>query len=298
MKASRWMGRWAGVLAAAMGWWGVVGVVVATGGGRVEAHGNDFEMIFSLTQQLAKSPGDVGLLLERAEVWRAHGELDVARQDLEAALAAQPRFQPARVRLAMVARDQGRLEEALKLLDVAALAEPGQPVIRSVRAGVYLRLGRPAAAVSDLDSILKSDVEPAPELYLDRARAQLGLPKPNTNAVVAGLDQGIERMGPVPSLHLMALDLEEQSGQVEAALRRMDGLARESARKERWLERRGDVLLKAGRAAEAMKAWGEALAAIDALPERQRRTVATTEQRAAIEAKLAGGKANGKPSGP
>lgn len=289
MKAGRWLGSM-----------GVVACVLAAllAGGRAGAHGNDFEMIFSLTQELAKRPGDAGLLLERAEVWRAHGELDVARQDLEAALAAQPRFQPARVRLAMVARDQGRLEEALTLLDTAALAEPGQPFIRSVRSGVYLRLGRPAAAVSDLDAILSSDVEPAPELYLDRARAQLAMAKPDTNAVVRGLDQGIDRMGPVPSLHLMALDLEEQSGQVEAALLRIERLTKESARKERWLERRGDVLMKAGRAAEAAKAWEEALAAIDALPERQRRTVATTEQRASIEAKLAVAKANGKTSSP
>lgn len=287
------MGRWAAAMAVGAG---VLAGLLA--GGRAEAHGNDFEMIFSLTQELAKRPGDAGLLLERAEVWRAHGELDVARQDLEAALAAQPRFQPARVRLAMVARDQGRLEEALTLLDTAALAEPGQPFIRSVRSGVYLRLGRPAAAVSDLNAILSSDVEPAPELYLDRARAQLAMAKPDTNAVVRGLDQGIDRMGPVPSLHLMALDLEEQSGQVEAALLRIERLTKESARKERWLERRGDVLVKAGRAAEAAKAWEEALAAIDALPERQRRTVATTEQRASIEAKLAVAKANGKTSSP
>jgi hypothetical protein len=49
---------------------------------------------------------------------------------------------------------------------------------------------------------------------------------------------------------------------------------------------------------DARRAWADAIAAIDALPERQRRTVATTELRAAIEAKLAGAKANGKSSEP
>jgi predicted negative regulator of RcsB-dependent stress response len=267
--------------------------------GRVMAHGNDFEMIFALTQELAKRPGDAGLLLERAEVYRAHGDLEVARRDLEAAIAAQPKFQPARVRLAMVCRDQGRLDEALRWLDEAVAAEPGQPYVRSVRSDVYRRLGRHAEALADLEAIVASkDVEPVPQLYLDRARVQLSMPKPDTNAVVAGLDQGIERMGPVPSLHLMALDLEEGSGQVDAALRRIDGLAKESSRKERWMERRGDLLARIGRVDDARRAWADAIAAIDALPERRRRTVATTELRAAIEAKLAGAKANGKSSEP
>lgn len=263
------------------------------------AHGNDFEMIFGLTRELAKRPNDPGLLLERAEVYRAHGDLPTARRDLESALAAHPALQPARVRLALVARDEGHLQESLGLLQAVIEAQPTQPLARSVRAEVLRGLGRHAEAVADLDAILAiPGIQPVPQLYLDRARAQLAMPRPDTTAIVAGIDQGIARLGPVTSLQLMALDLEEHSGAVDAALRRLDVLAQDAPRKERWMERRGDVLLRAGRDAEARKAWSDAVAAIDALPERQRRTVATTESRAAIEAKLAQPPRNGKPSTP
>ena len=226
------------------------------------AHGNDFEMIFGLTRELAKRPNDPGLLLERAEVYRAHGDLPTARRDLESALAAHPALQPARVRLALVARDEGHLQESLGLLQAVIEAQPTQPLARSVRAEILRSLGRHAEAVTDLDAILATPgVEPVPQLYLDKARAQLASPKPDTNAIVAGLDQGIARLGPVTSLHLLALDLEEASGLVDAALRRLDAIAKDAPRKERWLERRGDLLQRSGRTDEARKAWSEAIAA-------------------------------------
>jgi hypothetical protein len=46
-----------------------------------------------------------------------------------------------------------------------------------------------------------------------------------------------------------------------------------SPRRETWLVRQGDVLLKAGRTNEAVAAYRAALAAIDELPPRYRETV-------------------------
>lgn len=267
--------------------------------GRALAHGNDFEMVVALTLEIAQNPKEPGLLLERAEVYRTHGDLETARRDLATALEIQPDFHPARVRLALLARDQGRLDESLQLLNAVVQAQPAQPLALSVRSEVLRRLKRHPEAVADLDAILAiPGIEPIPQLYLDKARSQLEAPSPNTNAILADLDKGIARMGPVTSLLLMALDLEEQSGRIDAALARLDSLAKDSPRKERWLERRGDILARAGRKPEAIKAFSDAMAAIDALPDRQRLTVATTELRAAIESKLGSLGPNPKPAQP
>ncbi|MGH7943719.1 MAG: hypothetical protein ACREF9_01715, partial [Opitutaceae bacterium] len=44
-------------------------------------------------------------------------------------------------------------------------------------------------------------------------------------------------------------------------------------RRETWLVRRGDILLKSGRTSEAVAAYRAALAAIEELPPRYRETV-------------------------
>ena len=58
-------------------------------------------------------------------------------------------------------------------------------------------------------------------------------------------------------------------------------------RKELWLARRGEVLEKAGRAAEARAAYQAALVAIDELPEQRRRTKMMTDLRADLAEKAA-----------
>ena len=105
-------------------------VALAVAASRACAHGNDFEMIVAITLEIAKNPKEPGLLLERAEVYRAHGDLATARRDIQAALDIKPDFHPARVRLALVARDEGQLEESLRLLGLVVEAQPNQPFAR------------------------------------------------------------------------------------------------------------------------------------------------------------------------
>jgi predicted RNA polymerase sigma factor len=56
--------------------------------------------------------------------------------------------------------------------------------------------------------------------------------------------------------------------------------------------RRGDILRNAQRATEAKEAYRRALKALDALPERLRRTIASEELRRELGARLAGNTPN------
>jgi predicted negative regulator of RcsB-dependent stress response len=96
----------------------------------------------------------------------------------------------------------------------------------------------------------------------------------------------------------LALDLEEQGRDYKAALRRVDTIIEMAPRTDRWLMRRGDILTAAGRMDDARKAYRAALAALDDLPESQRRTIASTELRRDIEARLAGKSSGVEPSRP
>lgn len=251
------------------------------------AHGPDHEVIVALTAELARNPGDFELLLHRGERYRSHGDLASARLDFQAALSNNPACHPARLRLALVARDQDKLPEALQLLDQTLVTEPTNLLARVARADVLIRSGRPGDAIPEYDRILADSPQPRPDLFLSRSRTILAQ---DTNAwarALAGIEDGIRRLGPVPSLQLHALELEERGGRVEAALARIDAIMEGMERRERWLARRGDVLRAAGRSREARAEFQRALAALDRLPERLRRTIASEELRRELDAKLA-----------
>ena len=80
---------------------------------------------------------------------------------------------------------------------------------------------------------------------------------------------------------LAAIDLEEQLGRHEAALRRIDRLIAQSPRNPAWLARRGELLERMGETAEAKASYAKALAAIEARPAAQR-----SQRTAALERRL------------
>jgi predicted RNA polymerase sigma factor len=78
------------------------------------------------------------------------------------------------------------------------------------------------------------------------------------------------RVGHVVSLELPAVDLEVELERWDAALARLDRLAATAPPNPLWIARRGEVLEKAGRGAEAHAEYAKALALIDARPETRR----------------------------
>jgi predicted negative regulator of RcsB-dependent stress response len=88
-------------------------------------------------------------------------------------------------------------------------------------------------------------------------------------------------------LQLEAIDLELTAKRYDAALARVETIAAQSARKEAWLARRGDILEQAGRVEEARVTCEQALAAMESLPARHRKTRATTKLEAQVRAALA-----------
>ncbi len=254
-----------------------------------QAHGPDHEVIQALTAELEKRPGDPEILLQRGERLRVHGDLAAARLDFQASLHAAPDSNHARLRLAMVLRDLGESSGSLALLDALLGVQRTNLPALATRADLLGRIGRHQEAVLDYDTLLQRPGITRPDLYLDRARAVLAADTNAAPKALEGIDEGIRRLGPVPSLQLFALDLEERRGATSEALKRLDELLAGSTRKERWWYRRGEILRAAGRPREAQAEYRRALAAIESLPERLQRTMAIGELRQEIDARLAAG---------
>ena len=190
-------------------------------------------------------PDEVGVA--RGQVQLAAGRAWLAKRELERVLARRP--------------------------DVAgALLERGR---------TWRALGRPAKAGRDLRHAIARLPRPTPDQVFECRDALLAADDPD--AAVLALDQGIARLGPVPSLELAAVELEARLDRPTAALRRIDRLLGEAPNNEAWVVRRGELLAQAGRNDEARAAFARALAMIEARPASRRpQPIRTMEERLRI----------------
>ena len=250
--------------------WATGWLLAAALAGPLGAHGDDQRVLELLTAELARAP-DADLHLRRGELHRHLRDWERAEADYAAAARLAPE-------LAVVAyfRARARLEAgdpagALPAIDRFLAAEPGSPEGWFLRAEIHAVAGRTAAAAADCARGIERAPEPRPEHFLRHARLLAG--GGDRGAALAALDAGLERLGPVVSLVEQAIALELERGAPDVALRRIDVVLANAPRREGWLFRRGEVLERAARPAEARGAYAEALAALLGLEERLRDTV-------------------------
>jgi predicted Zn-dependent protease len=239
----------------------LIALLILASSAALRAHPEIEAALNRLNAQIASSPNDADLYVERGELYAKHQEWIMAEANyLRAAeLAPQhPRLSYVRGALELAT---DRPADACAHLDAALQRDPANPEALVLRARAKVALADRAAALDDFNTALTRIASPPPELYLERAKLL------SPAAAVRSLDEGVARLGPVVTLHLAAIALEESLGQIDAAVSRLNRLAAESERKETWLKMRGDLLLRSGRGSEARASYVSALAAINALPE-------------------------------
>jgi tetratricopeptide (TPR) repeat protein len=131
-----------------------------------------------------------------------------------------------------------------------------------VRARCRVLLKESPAAVEDFSAAIAKLPAPMPDLILERARLQAALGR--LDDAVAGIDEGLRRLGEIPSLQLPAIEYERQRGDFTGALARVDRLVARYPRKEPWLALQAEVLEQADRLAEARATFREVIAGIEA----------------------------------
>lgn len=241
------------------------------------AHPEIEQALVRLNAQVAASPADPEHYLARGELYAKHEAWDLAEANfLRAAELApdHPGLARARGALALALREP---RTARDFLDAALARDPRDAMALVLRARTHVALGARDAAVVDLDAALTVIATPPPELFLERAAL---LPPADA---LRGLETAITRVGPAISLQLRAATLEESLGRIDAAAARLSAIAAQSERPEMWLKRRGDLLARAHRLADAHAAYAAALAAITTLPDWLRSAPGTAELAAELQ---------------
>ena len=260
------------------------------------AHGPLHGQITNVTAELSLRPDDVTLLLRRGELNRLDEQWDAARADFQRAQALAPAKPEPLLGLGRLALDQGKPAEAIAPLSGFVACQTNHVEGHLLLARALARSERAPEAVANFSRALALAAEPRPEWFIERSQAQFSQGAGHLAEALAGLDEGVAKLGPVPTLQLAAIALELRRQGYDAALQRLDTILAGSERKERWLLRRGEILELAGRPAEATGAYQAAREAFEALPLRLQRSLAMLDFRRELDTKLAAGPASPKPS--
>lgn len=229
--------------------------------GALHAHPEIAGALSRLNAQIAAETDNAALYLERGLLYAKHEDWISAEANylLAGELAPTlPGLARARGSLQLA---QGGTAEARAEFDRALTQNPHDIEARLLRARTQARLGAADAALADWNAGLARLENPRPEFYLERAELIR-----SPAAALRSIEDGLERLGSVFILENRALELEEALGRIDAVLARVDRMIAGTERKETWLKRRGDVLTRAGRRAEARTAYETGLKEIADLP--------------------------------
>ena len=250
---------------------GLSGLLVATTP-RADAHGDDQQLIDALTEELAKAP-EADLFIRRGELFRHHQEWARAEADFDAAARLEPKLNVVDYFRARLLLEAGDAPKAETFVERYITSTPDEAEGWFLRGDIRGALGRHDAGALDYAAGLERTPRPRPEHYLRRAKFLAAAPQPDSARVLAAIDEGIARVGPVISLVEQAITIELEQRNFAGALERIEVAMKHSPRRETWLVRKGDVLVKSGQVDAAVASYRLALSAIDELPPRYRETV-------------------------
>lgn len=253
----------------------------ATPGAR--AHGDLHGQIQRVTREIAAAPS-ARLHLQRGELYHDHEDYAAALADFAEATRLEPTLVAVEFARGRTCFKAGRLPEAHAALDRYLAAKPAHADAYLLRARIRSGLRRHAEAVSDFDRHLALNPQAAPEGFIERADACAAMG--DRAAALAGLDDGLRRLGNLVTLQDAAIAQEIALGRIDAALARVDRMLADLPRKESWLARRGEILAASGRDDDARQAFTAALMTLERLPAPLRETAAMRDLQARLRSKL------------
>jgi tetratricopeptide (TPR) repeat protein len=237
------------------------------------AHGDLHEQNAALTTEIIAHPKRAELYLQRAELHRLHGEWAEALADCQRAESLKTDLISARLLRGKILFGAGKFTEARIALDQFLQSEAKNSDGFLTRARVLVKLEKFELAATDFSKAIQFANIPEPDLYLERAAAWQAAGKLQT--ALAGVDEGVSKLGAIASLEIPAIELELRLQRYDNALHRIDLLSGQSQRKETWLLKRGEVLEKAQRFAEAKEAYAKTAEVLAQLPLRYKQSEAT-----------------------
>jgi tetratricopeptide (TPR) repeat protein len=244
-------------------------------------HADLLAMIEGISKRLENDPKNASLHFMRAELYRTHADWKLAEADYDSAGQLDPKLSEVDLGRGKLLFESGRNTDAKANLDKYLAAHTNDVDALITRAQLLSKIGDRPAAVADYTRAITASAHPRPDYFLERAKLQSA--DRDLAAALQGLDEGLLRLGPLITLQLSAVELECSRHQYEEALKRLEKISAAFERKEKWLARRGEILVLANRRDAAQASFAEALKAIESLPPRLRATPEMLQLKEGVE---------------
>ncbi len=236
-------------------------------------------------EQITASPAESKSWYQRALLLLADGEFQQALLDCDETDRLKPDELATGYVRGQALAGLGDLEKGRAVLDSFIGKFSEHVRARAARARVLIALKQPDLALEDYRHALRLSAE-MPDLELIQEAVLAFDSYGHRDEAIKTLDAGLASMGDDPSLLLRALEMETTAGKFDAAISRVDSLAKSAPKQEPWMAKRAELLARAGRTAEARAAWQALLAHLDGLPNLERGLPAMTNLVARAKAAL------------
>lgn len=252
----------------------------------VHAHGDLHGQIETISAELAVTPNNGGLYRRRGDLHRVHADWEAAAADYQRAWQLDPMDTEIHWSRAQLALAVGNDRDALVELEQFLAVRTEHSAAFAARAQAKFQLGDPEGAAADYSRALETTSSPDPDHYLRRAVALEKVGPAQALQAIAGLDEGIQRLGHLPALVNQALKIEIQLKRYPQALARVAEMRSHATRPEVWLERQGDIQLLAGSPQEAHASYLQGLELLRKDPAGPRRNGLTLQLQNRLSGKL------------
>lgn len=209
------------------------------------------ERIHTLSVQIEQSPANQALRLQRTLAYLENNQRDFALADIRVAEAVGDPVEAAFTH-GVVLYQTGDYVSARIYFDRYLYAYPLDRATLEYRARLLRDTGEDRLALADYETLIGLSDSLDPGYYLATARLMAGLPERGVADALALLDARLAQLGPVTPLQRYAIELERKRGNFQGAIERLAGLDQKLRATPQWQVEIAELLLLAGRPADAL----------------------------------------------
>lgn len=221
------------------------------------AHPGAHDKLVYLNEKLKAQPDDQQLYIQRGSTYSNDGQFDNALADFR---KAETLGNPLAVafELGVLYYRKGEFDTARAYFDSWLKQSPKHTPALEYRARLLRDAGDYNASLADYKALFALRKRSDPGNYISAAKMLAQLEDEGIAAAIEMLDQGMQQLGLAPQLQRYAIKLELQRQQTANAIARLDSLAPMLGDSPEWKTDMGELLLLAGRKAEARQLFNQA----------------------------------------